>query len=245
MKKTMMRQIGVFLLAAVVGINAIAAGKGNSGKAESGKKKTKQKLAPLPLQLPIPVFMGTPPENMALGPHVEPFSDKPRPPFLAPVGVTNVALHKKVTSSDPSPVTGSLEMIVDGNKEAVEEALVELHRRCQWVQIDLGQPCKIYAILIWHDHSTYIVCHDVIVQVADDPDFTKNVRTLFNNDYDNSCGQGIGRDKEYFETYQGKLINAKGVVARYVRCYSNGSTYSSLNRYLEIEVWGQPLKKKK
>jgi len=51
----------------------------------------------------------------------------------------------------------------------------------------------------------------------------------------------VGTDKEYFETYEGKLIDAKGVEARYVRCYSRGSTYSALNRYTEIEVWGIPI----
>ena len=44
------------------------------------------------------------------------------------------------------------------------------------------------------------VYHDVIVQVADDPDFIENVRTIFNNDSDNTSGLGVGTDREYFET---------------------------------------------
>jgi hypothetical protein len=32
----------------------------------------------------------------------------------------------------------------------------------------------------------------------------------------------------------------KAVKGRYVRCYSKGSTYSALNRYTEVEVWGLP-----
>src|SRR5881409_3118607 len=36
-------------------------------------------LAPLPLQLPGPTAKGTP-DNLPEGPHVEKFSDKPRPP---------------------------------------------------------------------------------------------------------------------------------------------------------------------
>jgi hypothetical protein len=31
------------------------------------------------------------------------------------------------------------------------------------------------------------------VQTADDPDFITNVRTLFNNDIDNSLGLGVGK----------------------------------------------------
>jgi len=200
-------------------------------------------LAPLPLKLPMPAYVGTPsdiPENE----HLEKPSDEPRPAFMAPQGVQNVALKKKVTSSDKSPVTGSLELITDGDKESRDESFLELHRKTQWVQIDLEAPCQLYAIVVWHAHNTPQVYHDVVVQAADGPDFTKddNVRTLFNNDYDNTSGLGVGKDKEYFENYEGKLIDAKGAKARYVRLYSQGSTFSGLNRYTEVEVWGLPAK---
>ena len=88
-----------------------------------------------------------------------------------------------------------------------------------------------------------VVFHDVVVQVSNDPDFIEGVTTLFNNDQDNSAGLGIGKDREYFETSEGKLIDAKGVKARYVRLYSRGSTYNDpLNRYTEVEVFGLPPK---
>ncbi|MCX8108843.1 MAG: discoidin domain-containing protein, partial [Verrucomicrobiae bacterium] len=199
-----------------------------------------EELAPLPLKLPIPAFMGTP-TDIEIDPNLrEKPSDKPRPPFYAPKGVQNVAFQKKVTSSDKSPITGTLDLITDGDKESTDSSFVELHRKTQWVQIDLEKPYKIYAILIWHAHNTFQYYQDVIVQVSNDPDFTQDVKTLFNNDQDNSSGLGVGTDKEYLETYEGKLIDAKGVVARYVRCYSRGSTYSALNRYTEIEVWALP-----
>ena len=44
----------------------------------------------------------------------------------------------------------------------------------------------------------------------------------------------------YVETYQGKLIDAKGAKGRYVRFYSNGNTTNKLNDYIEVEVWGKP-----
>lgn len=194
-------------------------------------------LAPLPLKLPIPAFMGTPTDIPLDTNLVEKLSDKPRPPFMAPKGVENVALKKKVTSSDKSPITGTLELVTDGDKESNDNSFVELHRKTQWIQIDLEKKYKIYAIVIWHAHNTFQVYHDVVVQVSDDPDFTQNVQTVYNNDQDNSSGLGIGTDKEYFENYEGRLINAKGVEGRYVRCYSRGSTYSALNRYTEVEVW--------
>ena len=78
-----------------------------------------------------------------------------------------------------------------------------------------------------------------VVQLADDAAFTKNVRTIFNNDQSDVDGLGAGTNREYFETNEGKLIEAKGAVARYVRTYSKGSTESRLNEYTEVEVYGR------
>ena len=137
-------------------------------------------------------------------------------------------------------------MLTDGNKEAVESNLLVLHQGPQWVQIDLGQPARVSAIAVWHGDPTLLVVHDVVVQIADDAGFTANVRTLFNNDYDNSAGLGTGHDREYFESYEGRLIHVMGDTARYVRLYSNGSNHASgntpspANRYTEVEVYGSP-----
>jgi hypothetical protein len=130
--------------------------------------------------------------------------------------------------------------VTDGDKESNDNSFVELHRKTQWVQIDLERKFKLVAIVLWHAHNTFQVYHDIIVQVSDDPDFTQNVKTVYNNDQDNSSGLGIGTDKEYFENYEGRLMDAKGVEGRYVRLYSKGSTYSALNRYTEVEVWALP-----
>ena len=78
--------------------------------------------------------------------------------------------------------------------------------------------------------------------MADDPDFITNVQTVFNNDIDNSSGIGAGRDMHYVETSEGKLIDAKGVQGSYVRCYSNGNTNNDLNHYIEVAIYGKPLK---
>ena len=196
-------------------------------------------LAPLALKLPMPSFKGTP-DDLPKGEHIEEFTDKPRTLFLAPAGVRNLALNKKVTASDKSPITGSVSQITDDNMEAIDDAVVELHKGLQWVQIDLEQDGPLYAIVLWHDHRYVQVFRCVVVQAADDSDFTQNVRTFFNNDYENVAGLGIGSDKQYFETNQGKLIDLKGAKARYLRFYSRGSNASALNCYTEIEVWGLP-----
>jgi hypothetical protein len=198
-------------------------------------------LVPLQIKLPAPAFVGTP-SDTPTAPNVEKPTGKPRPPLMVPPGVSNVALGKTVTSSVTNAPPDKLAKITDGEKEANEQNIVLLRRGVQWVQIDLGSPQEIYAIVVWHAHDTPKVYHGVVVQVADDAAFTANVRTLFNNDQDNGDGLGVGTNREYFETNEGKLIEGHGTTARYVRLYSRGSTESRINEYTEVEVYGRPAK---
>ena len=131
-------------------------------------------------------------------------------------------------------------MITDGDKEAESRSYVELLASTH-ITIDLQAEYRIYAVIIWHYFQQLRIYFDVIVQVADDPDFVTNVRTLFNNDIDNSTGLGEGKDMHYIETSEGKLIDAKGVKARCVRLYGNGNTADALNHYIEVEVYGKPV----
>ena len=199
-----------------------------------------QDLEPIPLELPKPMFEGTP-QNLSV-PNVEKPLGRPRDPFLAPKGVTNVAFEKVVTSSDEWPIIGELEQATDGDKKGAEGSFVELGPGVQHITVDLGAPHEIYAIIFWHFHKTARVYLDIVVQVADDADFTKNVRTVFNNDHDNSAGLGKGSAMNYVETSEGKLVDAKGAVAQFVRLYSNGSNANDLNHYVEVEVFGRPAK---
>jgi len=192
----------------------------------------------LKTQLPAPLFVGTPvPLNV---PNLEPPIKGKRPDFYVPAGTINLAKGKKVTSSDSNPDTGTLDMIDDGDKDGNEGSWVELGPGKQWVQIDLAREANVYAILIWHFHSQARVYRDVVVQVSDDATFKSGVSTIFNSDFHNDLGLGVGKDLSYIETYQGKLIDAKGVKGRYVRLYSNGNTANKLNHYIEVEVWGKP-----
>ena len=205
-----------------------------------------QKLVPLDVKLPKPLFLGTP-KNIKAAPTLEKYNEKPRPPFYVPPGLTNLAAGKKVTSSDPNPIIGELSLVTDGDKEGADGSFVELGPGKQWVQIDLEKPADIYAIVVWHYHAEGRVYHDVVIRVSDDPDFTQDVQTVFNNDFDNSSGLGVGKDLEYIDDYRGKLIdarNAKGqpVRGRYVRLHSNGNTSNDQNHYVEVEVHGKAAK---
>jgi len=202
---------------------------GNAAQGQDGK-------VVLELKLPTPIFEGTPTdissENLDKG------TGKARLPFMVPEGTNNVSQGKPVTGSDEEPIIGELEQVTDGDKEGSDGSYVELGPTRQYVQIDLEKEYNIYAILVWHYHKQARVYHDVVVQLADDPDFITNVRTVFNNDHDNSSGLGVGKDKEWIETNEGRLIDVGGAKARYVRLYSNGNTSNDLNHYVEVEVYG-------
>ncbi len=200
-----------------------------------------EKLVPIKIELPKPLFIGTP-QNFKVERLEKPLG-KPRPPFMAPEGTTNVALGKPVASTDEEPIIGEIAMITDGDKEGMDGSFVELGPFEQHVTIDLGARHEIYAIVMWHYHKQARVYFDVVVQTAGDPDFISNVKVLFNNDFDNSSGLGVGSDLHYVETAEGKLIDAKGVEARYIRLYSNGNSSNDLNHWIETEVYGRPAKK--
>ncbi len=197
-------------------------------------------MVPLKTVLPKPVFVGTPvPINV---PKLEPPLKGKRPDFMVPAGTTNLALKKIVTSSTAEPINGTLDLVTDGDKAGDEGSYVELKPGKQWVQIDLGQEANIYALFVWHFHSQERVYFDVVAQISDDPAFGSGVTTVYNNDAANELGLGAGRDLDYIESFQGKLVDAKGVKGRYVRLYSKGNTTDKLNHYIEVEVWGKPAK---
>ncbi len=203
---------------------------------------TGAKMVAIKIELPKPMFVGTPQDIKVE--NLEKPLGRPRPDFLAPEGTVNLAKDKPVKSSDEMPIIGEISYITDGDKEAADGSYVELGPLVQHITVDLGKPCELYAIVMWHYHKQPRVYTDVVVQVSNDADFIKDVKTVFNNDLDNSAGLGVGTDKHYIETSEGKLIDliSQGSPkARYVRFYSNGNTSNDLNHYIEVEVYGKPV----
>lgn len=193
---------------------------------------------PLKIELPKPLFVGTP-RPVQLANLEKPHTGR-RPELMVPAGTVLLSHGKTATGSDTFPVIGEFPFITDGDKSGEDGSYVEFGPGVQWVQIDLGAPAKLAAIVVWHYHSQARAYHDVIVQISDDPEFKTGVTTLFNNDDDNPAGLGAGKDPAYIETFEGRLIEARGATARYVRLYSNGNTSDELNHYTEVEVYGQP-----
>jgi len=162
------------------------------------------------------------------------------PEFNVPEGTVLLSAGKPVTSSDDFPLIGTLDLITDGEKDAGEGYYVELDEGPQWIQIDLEQEAAIHAVHVWHYHSQRRAYKGVVAQISNDPEFKDGVTTIFNNDFENSHGFGVGRDRPYVETRFGKIMDGRGTVGRYVRLYSAGNTSDDTNHYIEVEVHGIP-----
>jgi hypothetical protein len=197
-------------------------------------------------EYPKPLFVGTPPPAVKIDnlEKADPENAKKMETFKVPKGTTNVAKGKKVTSSDPLPIIGSLDLVTDGDADGADGCYVELAPGIQWVQIDLEKEYNIWKILLWHFHKQSVVFFNVVVQVSDDPQFKdkSKITTIFNNDIEDKNKLGKGNDKNYVETNHGRLIDAKGVKGRYVRLYSNGNSADEMNRYIEVQVYGTEAK---
>ena len=177
-------------------------------------------------------------------PHLR--KEKKRPPLRVVRGLKNMALNKPVTA-DKKPVTGELEQINDGIKTSGRFDFVE---GPLWVQVDMKAPVSIHAIAVWHFYKNPIIFDDVIVRIADDADFTHNVRTLFNNDHDNSSHLGKGKDTAFISRWWGEVVDARGpdrtgTIARFVRLYTRKSADGARPRYVELAVYGLPAEKNK
>jgi hypothetical protein len=107
----------------------------------------------------------------------------------------------------------------------------------QWIQIDLGQNYGVTSLNLWHYFADARTYRDVIVKLSTTSDFSSGVTTVFNNDTNNSAGQGTGTDAEYAESAAGKTITFGPVTARFVRLWTNGSSANGYNHYVEVEVW--------
>lgn len=194
-------------------------------------------LVEIQIAQPKPMFVGTPvPIELPNLEKLEAF--KPVKSFMAPKGTANLALKKKVTSSDSAPIIGDLNLVTDGDADGADGNFVELMPGKQWVQIDLEAPSTLYKIVVWHYHKMGQAYQDVVVQLSDDPEFKNGVTTLWNSDHDDSSGFGKGGDPAYVETASGRVIDAKGTKARYVRLWSNGNTSNDMNHYCEVQVYG-------
>ena len=189
-------------------------------------------------KMPQPLFAGTPLPADNTIPNLDPAGTPAVLSVDLPEGVSLISAKAKVTSSDTAPFTGTLDLVTDGEKDGSDGFYVELAPGKQWVQIDLGSEKEVWGMWVWHFHKSAFVYKGVVVQASNDPEF-KTATTLYNNDYDNSVGLGVGKDNSYVETNNGRYMAGKGTKARYIRLWSNGRYLDEMNHYIEIEVYGK------
>lgn len=240
MKKTHL--IHILAIPAILGLAACGdSEKGDTASAENAASSATSTGVvggvPYGTELPPELIEGTPvPISM---PNLE-AAPNAAPEFNVPEGTVLLSKGKPVTSSDSMPLIGTLDLVTDGEKEAGEGYYVELEEGKQWLQIDLEQEAAIHVVHLWHYHSQRRAYKGVVVQISNDPEFKDGVTTIFNNDFENVHGLGVGRDRPYIESRFGKIVDGRGTVGRFVRLYSAGSTSDDANHYIEVEVHGIP-----
>jgi len=146
-------------------------------------------------------------------------------------GGTNLALGKIATGTsllNPAFIT-------DGDKSNSNN-FGGLDLGVRSIVIDLGQSYSLTKVNVWHYFADARTYHDVIVQLSTVSNFSP-LTTVFNNDTNNSAGQGTGTNAEYAESSAGKSITFSPVTARYIRLWSNGSSANAYNHYVEVEVY--------
>lgn len=215
----------------MVGLVAATAWWGGAVYAQGEEEKVALKI-----ELPEPSFEGTPLDYF--GRNLEKRSFKPRSDAMVPKGTTLLSKGKPVTAG-AKPAYGKLEYVTNGDKNYSVRSIIELPAGVQYIQVDLEDSYEIYVVMVWHYHRSERVYFDIVVKVSDDAEFASGVTAVYNNDHNNTSGLGIGSDKEYVETNEGRLIEAHGAKGRYVRIYSNGNTTDDTNHYIEVEVYGK------
>ncbi len=107
------------------------------------------------------------------------------------------------------------------------------------VTFDLGSVHLIDGLNVRHNAQGNRTYEDVIYQLSSKADFSDIESTPFNNDTNNSPGQGAGNDSEFLATSSGHSVFFEPQSARYVRIWSNGSDVDTSNEISEVEIYGK------
>lgn len=159
-------------------------------------------------------------------------------------GRKNVAFKLSDSRITFSKNVGNVNRITDGDKSgpfANQDGPNGGPASPQWIQLDLGQKYRLDQVKVWHFIPFDRTYYDVIIQLSNDPTFPASATTtVFNNDADNTAGQGAGTDALYPDNANGKTVNFPLTTARYVRLWANGNENNPSQHYAEVEVYGSP-----
>lgn len=152
-------------------------------------------------------------------------------------GPKNVALGKDVTfSSSAEGDYGRPISVINDGKYGNMDYVYITDRGPGWAQVDFGQEYTVNRanVCVYENWTP----KDVIIQFSNDPEFKTGVTTVFNNDADNTFGQGEGTDEVYEDTPTGRDFTFEPVTARYMRCWNGGNLYgSAMAAWEEIQAY--------
>ncbi|MFD2334317.1 fibronectin type III domain-containing protein [Cohnella sp. GCM10020058] len=161
----------------------------------------------------------------------------------------NVALGQATVSTNGVVSNAaSLKLLVDGDRTTSNYAMIDASAGPKWVQLDLGESFPVTKVNVLNDYNPAATRtgRDIIIQLSNDPTFASGVSTIFNNDSDNTAGQGAGTDAAYLEPTDGSgktIALSTPVSARYVRSWANGhirtadASIQKVNTPVELEVY--------
>ena len=100
--------------------------------------------------------------------------------------------------SSHSPL-GQDERLFDGVIDSASPNYVSVGDHRRFIVIDLGDTYMVDGLNVWRYYRDVRQYHDVVYQLSTVSNFNSDVTTVFNNDANNSTGQGTGSDPEYRE----------------------------------------------
>lgn len=154
----------------------------------------------------------------------------------------NVALRKPVYLTVPGESfngSGSTISVINDGLSDPYGAFATLSGTTGFAVIDFKDKYLVDKVITnaWHDWEF----SDVVIQLANDEQFTEGVYTVFNNDVDNSLGLGFGTDGPYKEKGGsiGHVFEFEPVEARYIRFTNKSIKPASEARSIfeEIQVF--------
>lgn len=180
----------------------------------------------------------------ALGSGFIDYYGDPWDPTNPSIGAIQYGAAPSLLSTGLTPTYNSSSVLYEGSPSKLTDGSTTDYvgvggiNESAYAQIDLGALYNVSKVKMWHFFTDGRTYRDVIVQLSQTADFSSYVTTVFNNDKDNSAGQGYGVNAVYAESGSGKTVNFQPVLARYARFWIGGNSVDPYNQFVELQVYG-------
>ena len=117
----------------------------------------------------------------------------------------NASIVERPSNHHPShSFIGQDERLFDGVIDSASPNHINVGDHRRFIVIDLGDTYMVDGLNVWRYYRDVRQYRDVVYQLSTVSNFSSDVTTVFNNDADNSAGQGAGSDPEYRELPEGQ-----------------------------------------